>query len=424
MGSSPRVLTLNRICHQTPTEGNFHHVLRYSSFEFSVFVRSISHQVLRNPLYERLDLARRGNKEGTIYKRKDGRWTAAVSLENGNRRYLYGKTRQGVASQLNKALRDNETGIPFASDRLTVEQFLKQWLESVRPSLEESTFVRYEQYVRLHTVPRLGRVRLTRLSPHHLQELYAERLEDGLSPTTVNHLHACIHSALERGVRWGMIPRNVSDLVDPPKQAYFEQKPLSAEESKELLKAARGDRLEALYVLALTTGMRQGELLGLHWNDIDLDRGYISVRTTLKSGGSLKRPKSDSHRRSIVLTRLGIEALLQHRIRQEEEMAQAYGAWQDTGFVFTNTIGNHVDVHNLRKRAYPQILMKANLRYVRFHDLRHSTATLLLSLGIHPKIVQELLGHTNISITMDIYSHAMPTLQQDAMESLNQLLAS
>ncbi len=160
--------------------------------------------------------------------------------------------------------------------------------------------------MRLHTVPVVGRVRLTRLTPQHLQKLYAQKLEEGLSSTTVNHLHACIHSALEHGLRWDMIPRNVSNLVDPPKQAYFEQKPLSADESKTLLKAARGDRLEALYVLALTTGMRQGELLGLHWNDIDLEESYLYVRTALKSGGSLKQPKSDRHRRSIILTPIGI----------------------------------------------------------------------------------------------------------------------
>ena len=212
--------------------------------------------------------------------------------------------------------------------------------------------------------------------------------------------------------------------MDPPKQAYFEPQTLSVEEARTLIQSARGDRLEALCVLALTTGMRQGELLGLHWTDIDLEEGCLHVKTALRSGGSIKQPKSEKHRRSIMLTPIGIEALRRHQSKQNEERLQAGPAWIDRRLVFTNTIGNHVDVHNLRKRAYPGLLNRAGLRHVRFHDLRHSTATLLLSLGIHPKIVQEILGHTNISVTMDIYSHAMPTLQKDAMESLNELLVA
>lgn len=369
-------------------------------------------------------MAKRGNNEGTIYKRNDGRWTAAVSLENGRRRYLYGKTRQEVSGKLNKALHEKELGIPVPSERQTVEQFLRQWLDTIRPTLEDSTFTRYEQYVRLHTVPHIGKVRLARVTPQHLQRLYAQKLEEGLSPTTVNHLHACIHRALAHAVQWELIARNVADQVDPPKNAYYDAQPLTADEAKQLLAASRGERFEALYVIALTTGMRQGELLGLHWSEIDLDQGLLYVRKALKRGGFVKDPKSSKHRRAIILTPIGIDALRKHRVQQNEERLQVGPAWNDVGLVFANKIGSIVDTDNLRHRDFPRLLKKADLRRVRFHDLRHSTATLLLSLGIHPKIVQEILGHSNISVTMDVYSHALPTLQRDAMESLNKLLVT
>jgi integrase len=368
-------------------------------------------------------MSKRGNNEGSIYKRKDGRWSAALVVDGGKRRYLYGKTRQDVARKLNAALRDRELGLPSVQEHESVQQFLGRWLETARPALRRTTYKRYEQYVRLHMVPSLGNVRLSRLTPRHLQQLYTAKLEQGLSPTTVHHLHAVLHCALSRALKLGLVVRNVADAVDSPRPTRTEIQPLNPEQARRLLAAARGDRLEALYALALTTGMRQGELLAIRWRQADLDRGALQVLGTLEPDGIIEDPKSATGRRQITLTKLAIDALRRHRVSQNEERLAAGPAWTDLGLVFTNTVGGYLDANNLRHRGFPRLLEKAELPRMRFHDLRHSTATLLLSLGVHPKVVQELLGHSQISVTLDTYSHVLPNLHGEAMIEMDRLLA-
>ena len=366
----------------------------------------------------------RGNKEGTIYKRQDGRWSAQLTLPGGKRRTLYAKTREEVSRKLTAALRDREDGLPAPSERQSIAQFLNDWLETAKPTIRPSTHRRYEEYVRLHVLPALGRVRVSALTPQHLQKLYAQKLKDGLSPTSVAHLHAVLHRALSQGVRWGVVSRNVAQAVDPPRIQRKEFQALNAEQAKRLLGAARGDRLEALYVLALTTGMRQGELLGLRWQDVDLEMGALQVRVTLQRGGTLGEPKTDKARRQIILVEIAMDALGRHRNNQWQERIGAGAAWADHDLVFTNTLGGPVDANNLRKRSFPALLRRAGLPRIRFHDLRHSAATLLLSLGTNPKVVQEVLGHSQIGVTMDVYAHKLPTMQRDAMADLNRLLTS
>jgi integrase len=264
-------------------------------------------------------MARRGNSEGSIYKRKDGRWAAAVSMPGAKRRTLYGKTRQEVAKKLNGALRDREAGLPTMPERQTLEQFLNQWLEAARPTVRHTTYVRYEEYVRLHINPVIGRVRLIGLTLQQVQNLYAQKLADGMSPTSVRHLHTVLHRALRQAVRWAMAVRNVTEAVDPPRRAHYDHQPLTPDQARLFLSAAQGDRLEALYVLALTTGMRQGELLGLSWHDVDLDIGSLQVRSTLQQGGVLGEPKTPKSRRRINLPVIAIEALRRHRILQLKE---------------------------------------------------------------------------------------------------------
>ena len=182
------------------------------------------------------------------------------------------------------------------------------------------------------------------------------------------------------------------------------------------------DRLEALYALALTTGMRQGELLALNWRDVDMDLGKIQVRGNLQSTGGAAEPKTSSGRRQITLTSLALEALKRHRIRQNEERLAIGPAWTDLGLIFTNTVGGYLDVNNLRHRAFPRLLEISGAPRIRFHDLRHSTATLLLSQGVHPKVVQELLEHSQISVTLNTYSHVLPDMQREAMAEMDALL--
>jgi integrase len=202
-------------------------------------------------------------------------------------------------------------------------------------------------------------------------------------------------------------------------------KTLDAEQSRRLLAAAEGDRLEALYVVALTTGMRLGELLALSWNNVDLDGAALSVRGTLyRSGGTLNiaEPKTAGSRRHVSLGGIAVDALRRHRVNQTAERLLRGPAWEDNDLVFANEVGKPIEPSNLRRRSFEPLLVKAKLPRIRFHDLRHSAATLLLSQGTHPKIVSERLGHSRVSITLDLYSHVTPTMQREAAERLDAVL--
>ena len=269
---------------------------------------------------------KRGNGEGSITKRNDGRWMARFTVHTAKgpkRRHIYGRTRQEVATKLAKAMTDRDGGIELDPSSVTVNEYLQRWLnDSVKGSVRPITFESYERLVRVHVVPGLGRVKLKALSPAHLQGLYRDRLDAGLSPSTVQRLHAVIHRALKQALRWGLVPRNVSEAVDPPKAQRKEIRPLTPEQVRTLLRTAQGDRLGALYALAITTGLRQGELFGLRWEDVDLETGRLSVRQTLttpKGGRRLSPPKRSKSRRSVKLTTGAVKALRDHRERQLDE---------------------------------------------------------------------------------------------------------
>jgi len=372
-------------------------------------------------------MSKRGRGEGTVYKRADGRWAAAVTLPNGRRKYFYAATRQEVARKLTAALKARQDGLPLASGRETVGAFLRTWLEAIRPSVRPRTWQRYEEYVRIHVAPALGKLPLARLQPHHLQRLYADRLKVGASPTDVRHLHSVIHHALKDGVRWGLIAHNVADLVTPPRIQRREMQTLSPEEARRFLEAAAGDRLEALYTLAITTGMRQGELLALRWQDVDLEAGTVQVRGTLQrtaAGLVVQEPKTRTSRRLVALTGAAVAALRRHKARQLEERLRAGAVWQDTGFVFTNEIGGPLEVRNLIRRSFWPLLERAGLPRIRFHDLRHTAATLMLAQGVHPKVAAEMLGHSQVAVTLDLYSHVTPTMQRQAAAAMDALLCN
>jgi integrase len=370
-------------------------------------------------------LSKRANGEGSIYKRSDGRWVATISLDRGRRKAFYGKTRQGVAGRLAAALKTHQDGLPVVGERQTVCNYLHSWLTSVEPSLRARTFIRYEQYIRLHAIPYIGGLPLARLSPQHLQRLYAERLSAGLSPTTVAHLHAVLHKALGQAAKWGQVPRNVADLVTKPRMSAPEMQTLTAEQARRLLDAASGDRLEALYVLALNTGMRQGEMLALKWRDIDLERGAIQVRASLqriRGAFVFSEPKTARSRRQIVVTESVTTTLKRHRSFQLEERLQAGGLWQDGDLVFADRYGQPIYATDLSRCAFYPLLERAGLPKVRFHDLRHTAATLLLAEGIHPKVVADMLGHATTAITLDLYSHTTPTMHRQAALALETVL--
>ena len=363
--------------------------------------------------------------EGTIYRRKDGRWCAVVNLgwENGGRKrkYLYGETRAEVAAALVKTLRDKAQGLPVVVERQTVGQFLERWLDdSARVSTRPRTFERYVQLVRLHIVPTLGPVRLEKLAPSDVQRLLNEKLGQGLSPKTVRHIRGVLCTALGRALKWGLVARNAAALTDAPKAVHHEIRPFGSDEARRFIESVKGQRLEALYLLTTTLGLRRGEVLGLKWQDVDFEEATIHVRASLQRVNGkleLSETKTARSRRPLPLLDFVARALRAHRTRQLQERLVAGSAWHDTGLVFTTRIGTPVDPANLLD-DFNRVLAKAELPHIRFHDLRHSAASLLLALNVHPRIVMELLGHSQISLTMDTYSHVVPDVLREAVGKL------
>lgn len=368
---------------------------------------------------------KRGHNEGSIRKRADGRWEARLILEDGTRRSLYGRTRQEVARHLSEALRDKEQGISALGDRQTLEQFLTSWTELTKHTIKPRTWRRYGEFVRLHIVPVLGKVPLTKLSAQQVQALYTRKLDEGLAPATVRQLHAILHRALRTALRLGLTQRNVADMVDPPRIGHKEMAILSPEQVHALLAAAVGDRLESLYVLAIGTGMRLGELLALKWRDVDLEGASVQVRATLQrtpEGYTFAEPKTVGSRRRVALPISVASSLRRHRARQLEERLRLGEAWTDLDLLFPDEAGGPLDGISVLRYEFHPLLRRAGLPRVRFHDLRHTAATLLLSRGINPKVVSEMLGHSTISITLGLYGHVTPHMQQGAADAMDALL--
>ena len=369
--------------------------------------------------------SRRGSNEGTITKRADGRWEARITLENGKRKCFYARSRQEVAGRLSEALRDQAKGLPIVGEKQTLAQYLASWLEIAKLTIRASTWWRYEELTRVHILPTLGSLPLSRLTAQHANALYAAKLGEGLSPTTVRYIHVTLHRALGEALRLGLVQRNVTDFASPPRKSRRKMQVLSPEQARMLLRAAADDPLEALYLLAFTTGMRQGELLSLKWTDVDLEAAHVQVRSSLRKGKEgfvFSEPKTSSSRRKVALTATAVVALERHRERQLEQR-MAYGPlWQNHDLVFPDTLGMPFNGVTLLRREFVPLLKRAGLPMMRFHDLRHTAATLMLLKGVHPKIVSEMLGHASVSITLDLYSHVLPNMQREAAETMDRLL--
>jgi integrase len=375
---------------------------------------------------------KRADGEGCVFRKRADLWGAYIEMEDGKRKYFYAKSQQKVLEKLDAAREEKRRGTLVIAPQQTVAQYLAYWLEhTVKDAVRPRTYERYEAIVRLHIVPVFGKVKLQGLTPQHVQTLKSKKLKDGLSSTTVSAIHEMLHKALDDAIKMGLIARNVCEAVSPPRKQHKEINPLTAEQSRRLLDAAKGHPQEALFVLALATGMRRGELLGLKWQDINFATGMLQVRRALSRLPTQMgrerddlyieaEPKTRSSRRGIALPHFAVEALKQHRIRQREMRCVAGDAWEDHDYVFCTPLGTHLNPGHGVLVQLKMLLKKAGLPDVRFHDLRHSAATLLLNKGVHPKVVQEILGHSEISMTMDIYSHVLPTMQREAMDRLNQ----
>ncbi len=371
------------------------------------------------------------------------------------RKFYYGKTRDEASAKLNKALGDLERGIfPVMNERTDVETYLASWLEdTVKPNHRPATYTSYEGLVRVHIVPVLGNIQLTKLTPSHVRRLMAEMAAktrqvksrpappsaDGgpadvassepetrplCSPRTIQYARSVLGMALNQAVSDGLIPRNVARLTPGPKVERREIRPLSPQQVGAFLAGTKNDRLAALWVVAFTMGLRKSEILGLRWPNVDLTKGELRVSETLSPtpGISFGAPKSERSRRTLVLPAVTVKALKSHKARQNSERLELGPDWPDYDFVFTTPIGTPLDHRNVN-RYFDAHLTRLSLPRQRFQDARHACATFLLSSGVQLRVVQEILGHSQIGITADIYAHVTAALQKDAMRHIDRAFA-
>jgi integrase len=426
---------------------------------------------------------KRGNGEGSIWLRKDGRYGfAAYALTTAGtlkRVQGYARSHEEARKKLTELMSQVDQGIPVASENWTVEQYLTYWLKHV-VSVERrpKTYQGYESAIRRHLIPELGKKRLGKLAARDVR-LAITRIreacqccrngwdasrnkprccalkggqccESRLSVRMIQSVHAVLRNALQTAVREEIIPRNVAKLVTVTTPKYKVNRGLTVEQAREVLKAARDERLYALYALALCLGLRRGELLGLRWEDVNLiscracdgegggkdgeacqrcgESGVESatlevVQTLQRIGGALRfvPPKTDDSERTVPLPELCIRALCEHRVRQNAERSDAWPDWQDHGLVFPSRVGTPMEPDNLR-RSWGRIREAAGLDGMRFHDMRHTCVSLLLALGVPPHVVREIVGHSDIEVTMTIYAHAALDEKRAALRKLGDAL--
>jgi integrase len=374
----------------------------------------------------------RGNGAGTVYPRKnrDGKVTGyrgSYFAPDGKRRYVSAKRKGDAERVLRDAMTDADRGLVFDASNQSVSEYMTHWLEDfAKGTIAPRTYHNYRLQIREHIVPAFGTVKLSKLDTPNIQALYNAKLRDGLKPSSVRYIHAVLHCALEKALELRLIPRNPAASARPPKIRQEEITPLDVEQTRVLLAAAKGDRFECLYVLSLTCGLRMGESLGLKWSDIDLDAGTLRVHRQLqriREGGGLvfSEPKNAS-RRTIDLPQKAVEALWSHRKRQIEEQLRGGAKWQDHGLVFASSKGTPMDAQNIVNRYFKPLLKRAGLPDIRWHDLRHTYATLLLARGTHPTYVQKSLGHASVQLTLDRYSHWMPSMGRNTAQGIDEAL--
>jgi integrase len=425
-------------------------------------------------------MAKRGQNEGSIFQRKDGRWVAVVNLGSASgkrvRKSCYGETRKEVQEQLTKALSDIQKGLPVVSDKQTVGKYLAWWLEEVvRRKNRPATWRSYEQLVRLHIEPAIGNAPLSKLTTQQVRTFLNSKQDSGLSSRTVQYLHAVLRKSLNVALKDQTVIRNVAALVDPPRVVAKEVQPLTPDEARRFLEAIQGNRLEALFTVAVSLGLRQGEALALRWQDVNLEAGKLRVRYALqrftprkekgarRSAGipsrgpdnrvngvdrvrgispetqpkapaeiHLVEPKTKKSRRTIDLPQVTLSALTVHLMRQTEERQLAGTRWTvptvhcegriepAEDFVFTTGIGTPLEGRNVTKR-FQKLLEDARIPRHRFHDLRHTAATLLAVQGVHAKAIQAVLGWDQVAM-VDRYAHFVDEMRKDAATKMDAIL--
>lgn len=373
---------------------------------------------------------RRAKGDGGVSKRADGYWEATLDLGyDGNgkrvRRRFTGKSRSDVMAKLRTAQQDHDAGtLVLTSDKLTVADYMTNWLTAyARLRVRQSTYESYDAIVQLHVIPTLGRVPLTKLRADRIQALYAAKLAGGLSPRRVQYIHAVLRMAMRQAVENGTLARSPMIGTKPPRITQKDTITFTAQQASQFIDILSGERMSALYVIALTTGLRRGELAGLQWGDINWAKQTLTVNRTLvhvRGSVTVSEPKSDKSRRSVIIPSMALDILAQHREAQDGEKQALGDAYRDGGWVFCWLNGAPLRpdwiTHHFRS-----ILTSTDLPIIRLHDLRHTHATLLLMEGVHLKVVQERMGHSTPAFTMTRYIHVLPGMQQEAADKVDKL---
>jgi integrase len=375
---------------------------------------------------------RRGSGEGTIYRTKDGRWRGEISLgysPEGKplRKIIYGKNQAEVIEEFDRLGKKQSNGVKVRTSKQTVADYLKSWLEdSVKLTNRAQTYRSYEWIVRVHLIPGLGKSTLEKLNPQVLQAFIKSCSKSGLSPATVKHINATLRAALSQAEDWELVDRNVAKLVKLPRAQKYRPTVLSPEQAKAFLLFSANHPQEALFSVALSLGLRRGEIIGLRWQDVDFTVGSLRVTHSLErvkgKGLQLGDPKSAKAQRVLRLPLVCVQALTRQKEKQRVAREWCGAGWKEAGFVFTTSVGTPMQPEMLT-REFKAAIAAAGLPDMRLHDLRHSCATLLLAQGVHPKLVQETLGHSTYQLTMDTYSHMIPQLRNEVADRMDQILS-
>ena len=367
---------------------------------------------------------------GHITKRGKNSYSIAISLGKDltgryKQQWVSVKgTKKDAEKRLSELLHQLDTGTFMKPGKTTLAEYLGRWLQDyAKPNLSPRGFERYQGIITKHLIPDFGSIILTQLKPEHLQNHYTAKLNEGLSARTIRYHHAVIHKALQTAVKWGLVIRNVADGVDVPRARRNEMQTWDEDDIITFLEAAKDSHYYALFHTALFTGMRRSELLALQWRDIDFHQIHINRSLHQLRDGSyvFTQPKSVKSRRTIALSPSSVLTLTEHKERQEGIRAMLGTLLKNDDLVFSTLEGKPLRPNTI-SRAWTMLAARAGVKVIRFHDARHSHASLMLKQGVHPKIVQERLGHASIQMTLDTYSHVAPGLQQAAAESFDKLL--
>jgi len=375
--------------------------------------------------------------KGHLKKRSKDSWTIVVDLgrnADGKRNQKWHSvkgTKREAEAELVRILKSNEDGIYIEPNKTTVTEYLTKWLASIEAMLGAKTFERYEEIINKHFIPNIGHHKLNKLQPLHIETLYSDMLRNGridgkggLSKTTVEHHHRVLKKALSKAVKWQYLGRNPCDAVDPPKPEKKDIQTLTVEETQQFLEKAKGSNIYLPILLAVTTGIRLGEVCGLRWMDIDLDNKRLSIRQVIgesrRYGIIIKEPKTKNSKRSIALSKTTVEALRQYKAEVSKLRLQLGIGLKKEDLIFEKTPGDRLTPTRVSS-AYNWFIHKNKLKRVSFHALRHTHATHLLEGNIHPKIVSERLGHATIGITLNTYSHVLPNMQEEAANKIDEL---